>query len=176
MLEAAGRRLRRSGFHGVGIDGLMAEAGLTSGAFYSNFGSKEGLLEAVLDRAIDGMRETMAAVPKDGLADFARRYLGESHRDAVEEGCSMPGLTADAARAGDSVRKTYETRVEALVEEIAQRTEGADEAERRANAWRVLAFMVGGVAISRALPEGPAASEILQAAADGASALGRRRS
>lgn len=175
MLEAAGRRLRRSGFHGVGIDGLMAEAGLTSGAFYSNFGSKEGLLEAVLDRAIDRMRESMAAVPEDGLADFARRYLGKSHRDAVEEGCSMPGLTADAARAGYSVRKTYEARVEAFVEEIARRTEGADEAERRANAWRVLAFMVGGVAISRALPDGPAATEILQAAADGAAALARSK-
>ena len=151
----------------------MAEAGLTSGAFYSNFGSKEGLLEAVLDRAIDGMRESMAAVPEDGLADFARRYLGESHRDAIEEGCSMPGLTADAARASEGVRKTYETRVEAFVEEIARRTVGADDAERKANAWRVLAFRVGGVAISRALPDGPAATEILQAAADGAASLGR---
>lgn len=175
MLEAAGRRLRRSGFHGVGIDGLMAEAGFTSGAFYSNFGSKEGLLEAVLDRAIGSMREFMTTVPEDGLSDFVRDYLSERHRDDIEDGCSMPGLTIDAGRAGEVVRQTYERRVEALIDEIAERTSGADEQERRANAWRVLAYMVGGVAISRALPEGTAATEILQAAADGAAALGRNQ-
>ncbi|RYG44190.1 TetR/AcrR family transcriptional regulator, partial [bacterium] len=77
MLEAAGRRLRRSGFHGVGIDGLMAEAGLTSGAFYSNFGSKEGLLEAVLDRAIDpdAVEAAPAKAPTGGLKHSLSRLF-----------------------------------------------------------------------------------------------------
>ena len=40
ILEAAGRRFKRDGIDGAGIATLMADAGLTNGAFYAHFDSK----------------------------------------------------------------------------------------------------------------------------------------
>jgi TetR/AcrR family transcriptional repressor of nem operon len=40
ILETAGRRLKRDGIDGAGIATLMADAGLTNGAFYAHFASK----------------------------------------------------------------------------------------------------------------------------------------
>jgi len=39
MLEAAGRGFRSHGYSGIGVDGLAKAADVTSGAFYSHFGS-----------------------------------------------------------------------------------------------------------------------------------------
>ena len=49
ILQAGAPALRTNGFNGIGVDGLAAAAGVTSGAFYSNFPNKEALLESVID-------------------------------------------------------------------------------------------------------------------------------
>ena len=48
MRVAASRSFRAHGFAGVGVDGIAKEAGVTSGAFYSHFGSKDGAFSAAL--------------------------------------------------------------------------------------------------------------------------------
>ena len=52
LVKATGALAKRQGFSGTGIDGLMAAAGLTSGAFYAHFRSKNELLEAIVDNAL----------------------------------------------------------------------------------------------------------------------------
>ncbi|WP_072396262.1 TetR/AcrR family transcriptional regulator [Hyphomicrobium sp. CS1GBMeth3] len=52
ILEAGARTLREKGFHGVGVDGLAEAAGMTSGAFYSNFANKDALLEGVIEASV----------------------------------------------------------------------------------------------------------------------------
>src|ERR1700687_3291917 len=49
ILQAGARALRTNGFNGIGIDGLAASAGVTSGAFYSNFSTKEAQLQEVIE-------------------------------------------------------------------------------------------------------------------------------
>ena len=49
LVQAGARSLKSAGFNGIGVDGLAASAGVTSGAFYSNFPNKEAMLEAVID-------------------------------------------------------------------------------------------------------------------------------
>jgi TetR/AcrR family transcriptional repressor of nem operon len=49
VLKAAACELRERGYHGVGVDRLAAAAGLTSGAFYGHFSSKEEVLGSVID-------------------------------------------------------------------------------------------------------------------------------
>ena len=41
IIETAGRRLKRDGIDGSGVATLMADAGLTNGAFYAHFPSKD---------------------------------------------------------------------------------------------------------------------------------------
>src|SRR5260370_38209335 len=52
ILQAAARALRTNGFNGIGVDGVAASAGVTSGAFYSNFSNKEALLEQVIETCL----------------------------------------------------------------------------------------------------------------------------
>jgi TetR/AcrR family transcriptional regulator, transcriptional repressor for nem operon len=41
ILEAAGRRFKEDGIDGAGVAAVMSDAGLTNGAFYAHFASKE---------------------------------------------------------------------------------------------------------------------------------------
>ncbi len=48
ILEAAGRRFKQDGIDGSGVATVMSDAGLTNGAFYAHFKSKEDLVANVL--------------------------------------------------------------------------------------------------------------------------------
>src|SRR5688500_20329623 len=48
ILEAAGRRFKQDGIDGAGMAVVMSDAGLTNGAFYAHFASKEDLVANVL--------------------------------------------------------------------------------------------------------------------------------
>src|SRR5947207_338378 len=48
IIETAGRRFKQDGIDGSGIATLMADAGLTNGAFYAHFNSKDDLVAAVI--------------------------------------------------------------------------------------------------------------------------------
>src|SRR5690348_9069435 len=52
LLEAGLTSMKVAGFNGIGVDGLAAAAGVTSGAFYSNFANKEEMLKAIVDAAV----------------------------------------------------------------------------------------------------------------------------
>jgi AcrR family transcriptional regulator len=56
-MAAGARSLKTCGFNGIGVDGLAAAVGVTSGAFYSNVANKEAMLEAVVDAFAPTFRE-----------------------------------------------------------------------------------------------------------------------
>jgi AcrR family transcriptional regulator len=56
ILEVASRQFRENGVAAAGLAGIMAEAGLTNGAFYAHFKSKEDLLRAALADALAAAR------------------------------------------------------------------------------------------------------------------------
>src|SRR5438034_7302523 len=64
IIEAAGRRLKRDGIDGAGIAALMADAGLTNGAFYAHFDSKEDL---VANAVAEQLREQRARLSAERL-------------------------------------------------------------------------------------------------------------
>ena len=53
ILEAAARLFRERGIDGTGVDAITEAAGLTHGAFYSHFGSKEEVVAEALRLALD---------------------------------------------------------------------------------------------------------------------------
>ena len=59
IIEAAGRRLKRDGIDGSGVATLMADAGLTNGAFYAHFDSKEDLVASTVADQLREQRETL---------------------------------------------------------------------------------------------------------------------
>ncbi len=157
LLRAAARTLKASGFNGVGVDGLAAAAGVTSGAFYSNFPSKQAMLEAVIDAELGEpfLTETDSMTHAEGrarLIGFLREYITADHSLDPAEGCVMPALSADVSRAEAFVKDAYQRKMTALVDRIAELLDG-DEPDRRRRAWSIVALMVGSIVISRGFPE-----------------------
>lgn len=157
LLRAGARTLKTSGFNGIGVDGLAAAAGVTSGAFYSNFPNKEAMLEAVIDAGVGEpfLSDTDSATREEGrasLIDLLRDYISDHHSLDPADGCVMPALSADVSRANTPVKDAYQRKMTALVERIAQLLDG-DESDRQRRAWSIVALMVGSIVISRGIPE-----------------------
>jgi TetR/AcrR family transcriptional regulator, transcriptional repressor for nem operon len=157
LLRAGARSLKTSGFNGIGVDGLAAAAGVTSGAFYSNFPSKEAMLEAVIDAGVGEpfVSDTASATREEGrahLVSFLREYISADHSLDPAEGCVMPALSADVSRANPPVKEAYQRKMTTLVDRIAGLLDG-EESDRQRRAWSIVALMVGSIVISRGLPE-----------------------
>src|SRR3954449_11278667 len=75
LLDAASTVFARKGFASTSIDEVAEAAGVTKGAVYSNFDSKEDLVRTVLDERLEQrFRELAEDVPPDGsLAEDAAR-------------------------------------------------------------------------------------------------------
>src|SRR5881398_2801876 len=88
ILEAAGRRFKQDGIDGSGIATLMSDAGLTNGAFYAHFDSKEDLVAEVIRHELGVQVGAMDGLPagRAGLEAYVRQYLSPEHRDNAADG------------------------------------------------------------------------------------------
>lgn len=73
LIEAASRLFCRLGINAVGVDAVIAEAGTAKASLYKNFGSKEGLVEAVLTHEGACWRDWFLDRLHDGEAKPAER-------------------------------------------------------------------------------------------------------
>lgn len=172
MLSAASRGFRAHGFAGVGVDGIAAAAGVTSGAFYAHFGSKDGAFGAALDAGLD---EVIAAIPKyrkefgsGWVRAFAAYYLGRAHRDDLACGCAMTTLSPEVVRAGPETHAAYEAKMKRIAQLIADGLAGGSESARRARAWAMLGTLIGGLTIARAVKSRKIAEDIASSIRDAA--------
>jgi TetR/AcrR family transcriptional repressor of nem operon len=170
VLKAAACELRERGYHGVGVDRLSAAAGLTSGAFYGHFSSKEEVLRSVIDANVGrpfiepgGDRATR----RERLRGYLRNYISLEHRDDPGHGCVIPTLSADVARSGLAVRTIYQQRILEFVDNVAALLKGPPGA-REKTAWRVLSMMAGAMLIARAMPDKDQAAKAIDAALESA--------
>lgn len=168
IVTAASRLFRRRGYRQTSVDDLMAEAGLTRGAFYAHFRSKADLFEAALGSAFAEARENLlergleALEGDEWLSRAAQRYLSPAHRDTPDDGCAIPSLASDVTRLDDGIRAVFAREVETILKATSARI-GGDPREARKRAIRHLATWVGGLLLSRAVPEGALSDEILEA-------------
>src|SRR6266540_418274 len=100
ITETAGRRLKRDGIDGSGVATLMADAGLTNGAFYAHFDSKDDLIATVVADQLRTQAEAYEALSpgRAGLEEFVREYLSPRHRDHRDTGCPSAALLDEIGR------------------------------------------------------------------------------
>lgn len=174
ILQAGTRALRTNGFNGIGVDGLAASAGVTSGAFYSNFSNKEALLEEVIETCVGepfiASENGSLAERQQRLKDWLATYISADHRADPASGCVMPTLSADVARSNPQIRAAYTRKMLALVDKMSNALSGAAP-DREQRAWSIVAMMVGAIAISRAMLDGEKADQALDSALQSAMAL-----
>jgi AcrR family transcriptional regulator len=165
--EAVSRGFRKHGFAGIGVDDLAKGAGVTSGAFYSHFGSKSGAFEVALrlglDEVIEGLPKYQRDYGADWLCAFADYYLGETHREDFECGCAMASLTPEVIRAGEDVQAAFENKMNVIVDIVTRGLDTGNAGEARARAWAMLGVLIGGLNIARAMKSRAAAEEVAEA-------------
>lgn len=159
LLDAAGALIKQRGFAATGVDGLMAAAGLTSGAFYSHFRSKGELLEAVVERELDRSIALFSGTSPEQMMSTVEAYLSADHVRHPGTGCVVPALAPEIARAGDPAQRAFEQGVVAVKERIGALVD--DEGA----AWSIIAQLVGAVMMARGLPTEARRQALLQGVA-----------
>jgi TetR/AcrR family transcriptional regulator, transcriptional repressor for nem operon len=167
ILDAALTVFRREGFEGAGVDAVMAEAGLTAGGFYAHFKSKEALFaEALIDaiknaRLIRGLEDEGIVGPQR-IRNLVGKYLSPAHRRFVTRGCPMPPLLGELARQNEAVRRDFQSVLLDVVGSLAPHF--ADESQPREDqGLALLAMLIGGLSLSRAVADEALGNRILAA-------------
>src|SRR4051812_38912872 len=155
IVEAAGRRFKQDGIEGTGVATVMSDAGLTNGAFYGHFASKEDLVANVLADQLLAQRESFDAEPagRAGLEAFIRSYLSPQHRDACAAGCPSAALLDEIVRRPDVTKRVFTAELMRSMDEFASRLDRADVEAARTDALALFGSMVGTLQLARALAD-----------------------
>jgi TetR/AcrR family transcriptional regulator, transcriptional repressor for nem operon len=173
ILDAAARRIREDGLDGAAIVPVMRDAGLTHGAFYSHFSSKDDLASAAFARAITTGRPHWIKPMRgeswtERLTSLAKRYLTPAHRDELATSCGFATLSSDAAHATEQFRASYEHELRTSLAAVC----GGDDTEGRLDdAIALMAICVGGLSLSRAVADPTFSERILHVAREAAAKL-----
>jgi TetR/AcrR family transcriptional repressor of nem operon len=177
IVQTAAARFREEGVDGIGVAGLMKEAGLTHGGFYRHFASRDDLVAEAVECALsDGGRAVAAvAASKDARAVVAARlvdaYLSIAHRDGLATSCAVTTLAGDVARSDDRTRAAYTRQVNTYLDLLAGLAAAEKSKEKRAKAIAALSSLVGAVSLARAVNDEALSREILQGAGNELKAL-----
>jgi TetR/AcrR family transcriptional regulator, transcriptional repressor for nem operon len=171
VINVASRLFRERGFDGIGLKDLMKGAGLTQGAFYKQFASKEDLAAQASRRALKSAfhrwSAAAAANPQDPLGAVIAFYLSMEHCAERMDGCPVVALGSDAARQSADVKASFEAGIREYLELLGGWIGEADGEEPGGKAMAILSTMVGAVVLSRAVNDEQLSKQFLQAAAKG---------
>jgi TetR/AcrR family transcriptional regulator, transcriptional repressor for nem operon len=173
ILDVASAQFRESGIAAVGLAGIMSAAGLTNGAFYTHFASKEDLVREVLTEALTRREERHKANLENGVAieTTIREYLSTRHRDNAGAGCPTAALAAEIARHPKATRNAFTTKMSDVIALMAEQIPSGSARDRRRKAITIYATMVGALQLARAVDDRQLSDEILENAVEAAVAL-----
>lgn len=161
IVDVASRQFRENGVAAAGIAGVMSAAGLTNGAFYLHFDSKEDLVRAVLgDERERGLESNLRS--NVGLQESIRDYLAPRHRDNAGSGCPTAALVAEIARHPAKTREVFTKKVEEILGLIATHLRDGSTTGRRRKAMAIYGMMVGSLQLARAINNKKLSDEMLE--------------
>ncbi len=168
ILASAARLVRERGISGARVADVMKGAGLTVGGFYAHFASKEALVDEALRRTGAELRDRLfARLDEKPEADRAevvlKRYLSAAHRDAGSLGCPLPAVVGEIGTTAAEHRDVLAEQVEALSTRLHEHLPGNRGATGRALALGLVALMVGGLSLARALRGTDLSDEVIRA-------------
>jgi TetR/AcrR family transcriptional regulator, transcriptional repressor for nem operon len=175
ILEVASKCFNRQGILSAGIAGIMGEAGLTNGGFYSHFQSKEALVHEVLAGALASRflqleEELCAGVDIEGAI---RGYLSRDHLEDTECGCPSAALLSEIVRQPAAIRQTYDDGLQNYVSTLARLLPNAGSEASLRRAMAIFGLMVGTLQFARAVPDRAQAKSILEGGVEAALCLAR---
>lgn len=164
ILETSGRRFKQSGIDGSGVATLMADAGLTNGAFYAHFTSKDDLVANVVADQLRTQAETFRALPpgRAGLEEFLGEYLSPQHRGNPSAGCPAAALLDEIGRSGTAAKDAYTEGARSILDEIAGRLAPEDPPSAYGKALALYTMAVGTLQLSRAVSDPEFSDDVLE--------------
>ena len=169
IVSVAARAIRRSGYDGTGVADIMKEAGLTHGAFYSHFTSREAMLAEAVGKACAesaaAATELVASVPSGtALESMLSAYLSREHVEHVQVGCPLAALGSETSRQAPEVRRVVTRHIKAMIDLIARQSPDWGQHGAHERALVTISTMVGAMLLARAVDE-PGLSNSLREAA-----------
>src|SRR6059036_227953 len=133
ILKAASRLMRERGISAVGVDTLTEAAGMTHGSLYSQFGSKERLIEEAVADAIASKGQEL----REGatIDDYLSEYLSAEHRDDPGGGCAFAALCCEIRHQSKGARERFTAGVKGVIGWLSsQMDKGAKQTRREERA------------------------------------------
>ena len=163
IVENSGRRLKQDGLDGSGIATLMADAGLTNGAFYAHFESKTDLIRTVVAHELTEQSARIAGLAPGmaGVEQLVREYLSPEHRDQPSAGCPSAALLDEISRSEQTVRQAYTDGVLNVIDLIAGRVNPNDPLGARVSTLSAFALMVGTLQVARTVTDQTLSDQLL---------------
>lgn len=163
ILESSEQGFREEGYNGLGINGLAKRAGMTSGAFYGHFSSKNQAFKEVIAKGmqdyIDSVKQFEEEYNEDWVQHFLDFYLSREHVDDLAHSCVVPALSADVVRSDEETKALYSKLLEKIVNQLSR-----GEEQGRADALALVSLLAGSVMIARCASTAKQKKEILDAA------------
>ena len=153
IVKEASRLFRERGFENVSVAEVMKAAGLTHGAFYAHFASKEELQAAAVAY---GQKVSLERVQRNRAmrkGSYADRYLSPRHRDNPGDGCTMAALGQEVARSAPKLKAAFERGLEEIL--------SVEDGDRKEAIFQTAALL-GGVVLARAVQDPRLSDEILR--------------
>jgi TetR/AcrR family transcriptional regulator, transcriptional repressor for nem operon len=160
LIERGGGHAKKHGFNASGMASLAASAGVTTGALYKHFDGKADLFAAVIAAELERTARMYERVDPANEADATRvlaGYLSLQHVKHPEQGCPLPSLTPEVARADDAAKAAYQVGLLEVHANLMRLTATSEDA------WTLMAQNVGAVMLARAVPDEKLQREILAA-------------
>lgn len=158
LLDSSAALAKQEGFTSVGVDGLMKAIGLSGGAFYSHFSSKDQLFGSIIERELSDSLKRLSGEggqSKERLARCLNLYLSMAHVEQVGAGCALPSLGAEIARADVAVRQQAQDWICRLQAGWAA-TLGSDDL-----AWAILSQCIGALVVARMMVDPCVQAQVL---------------
>lgn len=166
LVENGGRLAKERGFAASGIDAMAAASGVTSGSLYKHFDGKSDLFAAIVEAELRQSAEGFSDVTDAcGFETALGAYLSPQHVDHPERGCALPSLTAEVARADETVRAAFQDGLLEIHETLKRLVNSGD------SAWALIAQSVGAVMLARAVLDADVRNDVLAAAKKSGGAL-----
>ena len=155
IVKEASRLFRERGFENVSVGEVMKAAGLTHGAFYAHFGSKQELQEAAVayGQGVSAARARSKGATRQGRRAYTDRYLSQRHRDNPGDGCTMAALAQEVVRSTPELKTAFERGLEEIL--------AAGGGDRKEAIFQTAALL-GGVVLARAVQDPRFSEEILR--------------
>ena len=153
IVKEASRLFRERGFENVSVGEVMNAAGLTHGAFYAHFGSKEELQAAAVAYGQEVSLGRLQRNKNKAKGKFEDRYLSAWHRDNPGDGCTMAALGTEVARSAPELKAAFEQGLESILS-----AKGGDRNE----AIFQTAAKIGAIILARAVKNPRFSGQILK--------------